>query len=381
MRSAKCLRVPTDSAYCQAKQKVKPEVFEHLTETLSKDFYRLYGADEEVRLWRGHRLIGGDGTKLNLPDTADLRAHFGIERNQTSGETGGCVQATAVVACDLLNDLGLQSALGKAHSSEKGLLFEVWRSLEKGDVLVLDRNFADYSIIAKAKQDGVEVVIRCPHSSFSAVEDFWASKDRERIVLLKVSQCARTKKFVKEHGLPPEVLVQLIKFRLKTGEEEVLLTTLCDQKRYPRREFFKVYGIRWNNEAYFDQIKNIFEVERFSGQTESSIKQDFYGVIFLANLESVLTKDVETKMQEAAQERENKTMPQVNHAISYVALVSRVAFLLAEENRTAEETLKELKHLFWTNPTRQRKGRKQAREKPTHARKVRHYRYSKRIIA
>jgi len=374
-------KVPTDSAYCQAKQKVKPEIFVHLTGQLNADYYRLYGADEEVKLWRGHRLIGGDGTKLNLPDTPDLRASFGVQRNQTSGEQGGCVQATAVVAYDLLNDLGLQSALGKAHSSEKSLLFEVWSALEKGDVWVLDRNFADYSIIAKAKQDGLEMVVRCPHSSFSVVEDFWASKERERIVWLPVSQCWRTRKYVKEQGLAEEIEVRLLKFRLKTGEEEVLLTTLCDQKKYPRREFFKVYGIRWNNETYFDRIKNIFEVERFSGQSESSLKQDFYGVLFLANLESVLSKEVETQMQEMAQERENETLPQVNHAISYVALVSRVAFLLADENKSSEETLKELKHLFWTNPTRHRKGRKQAREKPTSAQQVRYYRYSKRIIA
>jgi hypothetical protein len=374
-------KVPTDSAYCQAKQKVKPEVFVHLTEKLAADFYSLYGADDEVELWHGHRLLGGDGTKLNLPDTPDLREVFGLQRNQLSGETGGCVQARVVVLYDLLNDIGLRSAIGRAHSSEKSLLFEVWPSHKKTDVLVLDRNFADYTIIAKAKQDGLEVVIRCPHSSFSVVEDFWASKDRERIVTLKVSQCSRTKKFVKEQGLPEEVLVRFMKFRLTTGEQEVLLTTLCDQKKYKKREFYKVYGIRWNNETYFDVIKNIFDVERFSGQTETSIKQDFHGVIFLANLESVLTKDVETQMQEAAQERENKTMPQVNHAISYVALVSRVALLLSEENKSSEETLEELKHLFWTNPTRQRKGRKHEREKPTHSQKVRHYRYSKRIIA
>ena len=370
-------KVPTGSAYCQAKLKVKPEVFVHLTEQLSADFYQLYGADDEVKLWHGHRLMGGDGTKLNLPDTPDLRACFGLQRNQESE----CVQARSVVLYDLLNDLGLRSALGQAHSSEKSLLFEIWKSLEKNDVLVLDRNFADYTIIAKAKQDEVEVVIRCPHSSFSVVEEFWASKDRERIVWLKVSQCSRTQKFVKENGLPSEVLVRLLKFRLDTGEEEVLLTTLCDVTKYKRREFFKVYGIRWNNETYFDRIKNIFEVERFSGQTETSIKQDFHGVIFLANLESVLTTDVETKMQEAAEERENKTMPQVNQAISYVALVSKVAFLLSEENKSSAETLKELKHLFWTNPTRQRKGRKYGHEKPSHAKKVRYYRYSKRIIA
>lgn len=370
-------KVPTDSAYCQAKQKVKPAVFEHLTQQLNGDFYRLYGADEEVQLWRGHRLIGGDGTKLNLPDTPDLREGFGVQTNQERE----CVQATTVVVYDLLNDLGLGSALGEAHCAEKSLLFEVWSVLEKADVWVLDRNFADYTIIAKAKRDGIEVMIRCPHSSFSVVEDFWATPERERVVWLPVSQSWRTKKFVKEQNLPEKVQVRLLKFRLSTGEEEVLLTTLCDEKKYPRREFFKVYGIRGNNETYFDRIKNIFEVERFSGQTATSFKQDFHGVIFLANLESVLTKEVEETMQEMAIERENKTMPQVNHAISDAALVSRVACLLAEESKSAEETLKELKHLFWTNPTRQRKGRKQPREKPPHAQKLRYYRYSKRIIA
>lgn len=59
-------KVPTDSAYCQAKQKVKSDIFVHLTEQLNADFYRLYGADEEVKLWRGHRLMGGDGTRTEF---------------------------------------------------------------------------------------------------------------------------------------------------------------------------------------------------------------------------------------------------------------------------------------------------------------------------
>jgi hypothetical protein len=75
-----------------------------------------------------------------------------------------------------------------------------------------------------------------------------------------------------------------VKFKLENGEEEVLLTTLCDQKEYPREEFYELYGWRWRDETYYDRIKNIFEVERFSGQTEVSIKQDFYGVILLASL-------------------------------------------------------------------------------------------------
>ena len=34
-------RVPTASAYCQARQKVKPELFRHLNEVVCQDFYEL----------------------------------------------------------------------------------------------------------------------------------------------------------------------------------------------------------------------------------------------------------------------------------------------------------------------------------------------------
>jgi hypothetical protein len=46
-----------------------------------------------------------------------------------------------------------------------------------------------------------------------------------------------------------------------------------------------VYGWREGGETYYDRLKNIFEVERFSGRSVLSIEQDFYGVIFLATLQ------------------------------------------------------------------------------------------------
>ena len=176
-------------------------------------------------------------------------------------------------------------------------------------------------------------------------------------------------------------MVRLLKFRLASGEEEVLLTTLCDQQKYRKKEFYEVYGWRWRDETLYDRVKNIFEVERFSGHSEASVKQDFYGVIFLANLESVLTRETETRMRAAAHERATETRPQVNHAVSYVALVGRVASLLADPHKEAAETLRELKHLFRKSPTRQRKGRQYERKTLTHARKLRYHRYSKRVLA
>jgi hypothetical protein len=144
-------QVPTASAYCQARQKIKAEVFVHLNESVSQDFYQLYGGEEKVKLWHGHRLLGADGTYLNLPDTKSLRKAFGVHRNQHKGEKQATVQALSMVLYDLLNDLGLRGALGRGHSAEKSLLFEqLWGELKIGDVLVLDRNSADYTIIGKA---------------------------------------------------------------------------------------------------------------------------------------------------------------------------------------------------------------------------------------
>jgi hypothetical protein len=327
-------------------------------------------------------LLGSDGSYLNLPDTPELREAFSVHRNQHQGKESEQVQALGMVLFDLLNDIGLKAAIAPSHSAEKDLLFNhLWSELEAGDVLVLDRNSADYTIIARAVRDKIEVVIRCPRQSFKAVMEFFNSGERERIVNLSLPQSVRTQKYVRENQLPETVRVRLLKFKLESGEEEVLLTTLCDTKKYRRKEFFEVYGWRWRDETYYDRIKNIFELERFSGLSEESIKQDFYGVVFLATLESVLSRETETEMQAAAAERKTKTVPQVNHAISYVALVGQVAILLADPQASIKETLRELKHLFQTNPTRVRKGRREERKKLTHARKLRYHRYTKRVLA
>lgn len=369
--------VPTASAYCQARQKVKPEVFVELNRVTVTDFYQLYGADGEVATWRGHRLLGADGTTLNLPDTPSLRQAFSVHRNQHQE----FVQATAVVLYDLRNDPGLAAALGPVQA-EKTLLFDQLRtSTRPGDVLVSDRNFADYTVIAWAVASGRDVVIRCPSQSFGVVNQFWHSAATERWVTLPLPQSPQTRRFVQAKGLPESVPVRRLKFTLDNGETEVLLTTLCDQRRYPRPEFYRVYGWRWTQETYYDRVKNIFEVERFSGQSERAIRQDFYGVIFLTTLESILTRRPQAALRARDQARGTQTAALVNRAVSYVALVDRVVALLADPRSSPDTVLAELQHLFLTNPTRHRRGRKVDRPKLKHSRKLRFHRYVKRLMA
>ena len=181
-----------------------------------------------------------------------------------------------------------------------------------------------------------------------------------------------------------------MKFTLPSGETEVILTTLCDIVAFPKEEFYTIYGKRWGQETYFKsgpsrghRIKNIFEVERFSGQTVESIRQDFFGIIFLATLEGMLIQPAQAEMHARDELRQNGTKAKVNRVNSYVSLLDRIVELLTNSNpaNTAEIILEEIQHLFLQTPTRHKSGRQFKRLKATPSRKNRYYRYTKRVIA
>jgi hypothetical protein len=371
-------RVVTASAYRQARQKVQPEVFVHLNAVACEEYYARYGAENEVVLWQGHRVLGMDGSYLNLPDTAETRREFRVQTNQYPGAEQ--VQALASVLYDLRNDVGLSAALGPKQA-EKTHLFETHLAVtRRGDVVVCDRAYADYSVMAMLLAWQCHFVIRFPRQSFTAVNAFWASPAQEHVVTLTVPASART--YVTEQRLPSTLRVRLLKVQLPSGDVEVLGTDLLDARRYPAAEFKGVYGWRWNHETYHDRIKNIFEVERFSGKSIHTIKQDFYGVIFLATLESILSKPAQAELTAQAQgeARACRTAPQVNRAVSYVTVLEHIVQLLGDPHHSPASTLAAIERLLLTSPTRQRPGRHFPRLKRSAAFRLRFAKYGKRIV-
>ena len=370
-------RVVTAGAYRQARQKVQPEVFVHLNAVACGEYYERYGADDEVARWRGHRVLGVDGSYLNLPDTAETRQEFSVQTNQHAG--GEQVQALASVLYDLRNDLGLSAALGPKQA-EKNLLFGTHlAATQRDDVLVCDRAYADYSVMAMLLAWQCHFVIRFPRQSFTAVNAFWAAPAQEREVTLEVPSTARA--YVAQHQLPTTLRVRLVKVLLARGEVEVLGTDLLDAQTYPAAEFKVVYGWRWNHETYHDRIKNIFELERFSGKSVQAITQDFYGVIFLATLESILSKPAQAALTVQGEARECRSTPQVNRAVSYVTVLDHIVPLLGDMQRSPASTLAAIERLLLTSPTRPRPGRQVPRHKRSAAYRLRFAKYGKRVTA
>jgi hypothetical protein len=318
-----------------------------------------------------------DGSYLNLPDTEETRREFSVQTNQHQG--GEQVQALASVLYDLRNDVGLSAVLAPKQA-EKNLLFGTHlAATQGGDVLVCDRAYADYRVMAMIVARQCHFVIRFPRQSFTEVNAFWAAPNQERIVTLAVTAKARA--YVAEHHLPTTLQVRLIKVGLASGEVEVLGTDLLDAQTYPATEFKAVYGWRWNHETYHDRIKNIFEVERFSGKSVQAIKQDFYGVVFLATLESILSKPAQAALTTQGEVRECRYAPQVNRVVSYVTVLEHIVQLLSDPRCSPASTLAAVERLLLTTPTRRRPGRQVKRHKRSASHQLRFAKYGKRVVA
>jgi DDE family transposase len=370
-------QVATASAYTQARHKLKPELFIELNQLVVSHYYRLYDEQHGVRRWHGRRLIGVDGSYLNLPDTAELRAAYSVQRCQY--EESARVQALASMAYDLLNDVAISAGLS-AKQAEKNFLFTTHlQGTQPGDVFVLDRGYADYAVMAFLLGNQRDFVIRFPRNGFKQVDQFWGSDQQEQVVELQPS--FRQRPYVEEFSLAESLEVRLVKVELETGEVEVLGTSLRERETYERDELKQVYGWRWQEETWLGRVKNIFDLERFSGQSKLVIEQDYYGVVFLTSLESILSKSDEAQIAAESEERKRKHKAQVNHAVSYLALVDYAVALLLDESRSVEETLGELHRLFRTNLTCGKRGRKYPRKKRSTSYRLWFHKYKKRSLS
>lgn len=117
------------------------------------------------------------------------------------------------------------------------------------------------------------------------------------------------------------------------------------------------------------------EPENFTGKSVEAIKQDFYATIFISALESVITEDAQTELDEKIIQNNNKHPQQVNKAVSFNAIKNHVIELFYKQDNP-DVILNRLTQLFTTNPVCIRKGRKVDRRKITDRQR---YNYQKRV--
>jgi len=152
--------------YCKARQRLSMSLVQRLGREVGQ---ALCEREPRVWRWRGREVKLVDGTTLWMPDTASNQVCYPQNRAQAPGL--GFPLARLVGIISLSNGAMLHWASGPCEgegSGETALLWELSARLAAGDIVVADRYYAGYFMVARLQQMGVDTSAPIPAQRFSS---------------------------------------------------------------------------------------------------------------------------------------------------------------------------------------------------------------------
>jgi len=365
-------------ALTHARAKLRASAFVELNQT--GVLATVYGPAHAalVQRWHGHRLLSVDSSLVRLPGSAALGETFGwVQCANHHGLQERYPQGRVSVLYDVLNQIALEGHLTASTVAETELAQQHLAAVQSGDVMLTDRGYTGYRWLVAVRAAGAHFVSRCSRGGFAAAQRLFA---RHQADVSEVVTLAAPKEWQAEcraRGWPLELTVRLITVRLKSGELEVLVTSLLDEMAYPTAGFGPVYWRRWGQETYYGRLKGRLDLEHCSGQTVEAVEQDFHATVLLSNVESVVTGPAQAQLAERSAGRAQPV--QVNRAVSVHALKYRLIELLTSR-RPAAQVLAELTEWFQANPVSVRSEREVKRREYSPSRSYHYQRRVRKIV-
>lgn len=295
------------AAFCKARKKISPEAFKELFRETVTDFY----SEEKVKTFKGYRVLAIDGSDFNLPNNKEIIEFYGAQNSK------GAPQAQAVCSClyDVLNEIIVDAALEPQNFNERNAAqnhIEYFSTISSGkEILLMDRGYPSETILKLIENKGFNYIIRAEKNNF--FREVRKIKSEDEIIERKISK--------------DEVLkIRVLNIQLPNGTVETLLTNINDSC-FSTEDFALLYKMRWNIETKYDELKNKFMIEDFTGISPICIQQDFYATIFLSNLLTYLKLDNQKKVNTLNKSKNKKYEMQINTSAAVYELKTNVVEL------------------------------------------------------
>jgi putative transposase len=278
-------------AYCKARQKL-PEAF---LERFALDL----GARIEERapqswLWRGRRVKVVDGCTVTAPDTPANQAEYPQRDGIPKGAGFPLVRLVVLfgLATGACTDARTGPYSGKG-SGETTLARSLLESLAPGEVLLGDRIFATYWILAWLLARQCDGVFRL-HAHRTREGGTRASRLERRLGNsdnLLVWRKPRRPEWMDEEtfaAMPAELRVRVLWRRIEVPgfrtQEVTLVTTLTDEAACPAEELFGLYRRRWQAELDLRSLKQTMKMEHLSCLSPSMLRKELWAHLIGYNL-------------------------------------------------------------------------------------------------
>lgn len=273
-------------AYCKARAKLPVPFLRRLATQLGDELERQ--APAEWR-WKGRRVLLGDGTTVSGPDTPKNQAAYPQPKTQKPGL--GFPLIRLVVLLGFATAALVDAALGPWSGKEKGemaLLRQLLGRIQAGDVLVADRAFCSYWLMADLQKRGADGAFRLHqsrHYDFSQGQPL--GHDDHVVVWVRP---ARPDWMDKEtyRAVPKTLSIREVRFRVdRRGFRSrviIVATTLLDPDQYSKDDLAELYHHRWRVELDIRDIKQTLKMDVLRGKTPEMLQREIWTHLLAYNL-------------------------------------------------------------------------------------------------
>lgn len=299
-------------AFTQLRAKFDHKAFEFMVHDFVAEEY---SGRYELPTWNDFHILAVDGSYLQLPTDAKLAAEFGVRGG------GNRPSAGISVLYDVLHGWVLDAEIDHTDRNERfacarhvDFLANVLPDIVKRSILLLDRGYPSHDLLQKIDKNGLKFVARCSSESFSAANN---APMGDSIATLKNGQTVR-----------------IVKFILNSGEIETLVTNLFD---LPEVDFPALYAMRWGVETMYHRLKREICIEKFSGKSPNSIRQDFWASLVILITVAVAQKEADSIVQKRQNPKQVKHLSRARTSDLIVTL--RDHFIFSTLASQSEHTL------------------------------------------
>lgn len=257
----------TTGSYCRARQRLPFGLIVTLVGMVAN---RLFQRLSKEHLWCGRRVKIVDGTTVSMPDTAANQLRFPQSRSQKAG-LGFPIARLVGVFCWSSGAL-LTHATGPCkgkNASELGLLRGLLDQFSAGEVVLGDRYYASYFMIALFQMRGVDVLFPQHQRRKS---DFRKGRRLSRGDHMVTWHKPKRPDWLEEalyQQLPETLLIR--EFR---NGRRVLVTTLVDPQEASVHALSALYQTRWHCELDLRAIKQVLDMAILRCQTPDRVEKE-----------------------------------------------------------------------------------------------------------
>jgi hypothetical protein len=271
-------------AYCQARQRLSENF---LSKIFSKVGEKLEEEVKDEQLWCGRHVKVFDGSTVSMPDTpANQKAY-----PQPSSQKEGCGFPIAKIGVffSLTTGAALAIVVEVFKTHDVKLARRLYQFLNPLDVLVGDRAVCSYADINQIKARGADAVFRKHQGRKNQMRKGKRIGPNDKLVTWDKPK-SRPEGLSKEEyeALPPSLTVREIHYYVCIPgwrtKEVTVITTLLDEKAYPRREIAKLYKLRWEVELDLRHLKTTLKMEVLRSKTPAMVRKEISVYLLAYNL-------------------------------------------------------------------------------------------------